>query len=189
MHQARHGPWPGQAEFDYLDDLILDRDGADHSSLAALCRIVNQQRLIASSLNIRGGHQVVSFTAVPLDELHELRTFRSHLARWDFEPFGICIKRDWLEELGARSVQYGDDQLWETLLPDDQPFFQVGQTSSKSGQQPINWTAEREWRHVGDIDLRHVPNDAALLFTPSKSDARQLADISRWPIAIVESEA
>ncbi len=187
--RQRHGPWPGQAEFDYLDDLILDRDGADHSSLAALCRIVNQQRLIASSQNIRGGHQVVSFTAVPLGRLHELRTFRSHLARWDFEPFGICIKREWLERLGVRPVRYGDDELWQSLSPDEQPFFQVAQSSTKSGQQQIDWSVECEWRHVGDVDLRQLPNDAALLFTPSDADARQLASISRWPISVVASEA
>ena len=48
-----------------------------------------------------------------------------------------------------------------------------------------DWTAEREWRHVGDVPLDEIPPDAALLFVPTETEAEQLATISRWPVVVV----
>ena len=53
-------PWPEQSEDEFLDDLILDRRGKDHSAFAALWRIVTDRRLIASSRFVRGTTGVVS---------------------------------------------------------------------------------------------------------------------------------
>jgi hypothetical protein len=182
--RRRPGPWPGEDEDQFLDDLILDRAGADHSALAALWRIVHSGRLIASGEFVRGETPVVSFTAVPLSQLQTLRTYRSHLGRWDFEPYGICIRRDWLQRCGARPVQYGDESLWETLPDADRPFFQKSDSHTASGKR-IDWTVEREWRHVGDMELEAIPAEAALLFVPSESEARQLAAVSPWPIVVL----
>ncbi len=180
--RRRRGPWPGEAEADFLDDLILDRAGADHSAWAALWRIVQTQRLMASAEMIRGGTPVVSFTAVPLGDLPRLRGFRPHLARWDFEPYGICLRRDWLESRGARSVRYGDDSLWQTLPAEEQAFFQRARSATPSGTV-LDWSKEQEWRHLGDLPLRELPAQAAFLFVPSVSEARQLALVSPWPVA------
>jgi hypothetical protein len=183
--RRREGPWPDQGDKDYLDDLILARREADHSALAALKRIVERQRLIATAATIRGGTPVVSLTAVPLAELHRLRVFRPHRGRWDFEPYGICIRRDWLQAVGARPVQYGNDELWESLPRDDRPFFQLRRTRRSDGTEPIDWAVEDEWRVVGDIDLSPLPADAALLFVSTEADALEMAAISRWPVTVV----
>lgn len=182
--RRRPGPWPGEDEEQFLDDLILDRAGADHSALAALWRIVRSGRLIASGEFVRGETPVVSWTAVPLSEIPSLRTYRSHLGRWDFEPYGICIRRAWLEDQGARPVQYGDEASWGALPRDDRPFFQKRESQTASGKR-IDWTIEREWRHVGDVELDELPADAALLFVPSEAEARQLAAASPWPIVVL----
>lgn len=182
--RRRRGPWPDESENDFLDNLILDREGADHSALATLWRIVRTSRLVATCEMVRGDTAVVSFTAVPLAEIHHLHTFRSHLGRWDFEPFGICIDRSWLEERGAKPVLYDDESGWESLAAEDRPFFQKKESKSATGQV-TDWTVEREWRHIGDVSLAEVPQDAAVLFVPSEADARQLASISRWPVVIV----
>jgi hypothetical protein len=182
--RRRDGPWPGQSEQEYLDDLILGRPGADHSALAALRRIAQQQRLIASSEGIRGAARAVSFTDVPLAELRRLHVFRPHRGRWDFEPFGICIRRHWLEQLGARPVLYGDDRLWAALPPEQRPFFQMRQARA-AGHSSMDWTVEREWRCLEDVDLRRLPSSEAFLFAPSDADARDLARVSRWPVAVV----
>jgi hypothetical protein len=181
--RRRRGPWPGEDENQFLDDLILDRAGADHSALAALWRIVRTSRLIAGSQIVRGNVPVVSFTAVPLVEIHRLHTFRRHLGRWDFAPYGICIRRDWLQSRGARAVRYGDEGDWRNLPDAERPFFQKRQ-SETTGGQVIDWTAEREWRHLGDVPLDAVPCDAALLFVPTEAEARQLATASRWPVVL-----
>src|SRR5437764_11844560 len=96
------GPWPGESFEAYADSLLNSQDSADHSSLGALRRIVKQRRLIASALTIRAGYKVVSFTAMPLSDLPSLHQYRPHRVRWDFEPYGICIRRQWLIEHGAR---------------------------------------------------------------------------------------
>jgi hypothetical protein len=182
--RRRSGPWPGENEDKFLDDLILDRAGADHSALAALWRIASSGRLIAGSEFVRGETPVVSFTAVPLSEIRTLRTYRSHLGRWDFEPYGICIRRDWLQRRGVRAVQYGDESLWDALSPTDRPFFQKQASHTASGKV-LDWTVEQEWRHIGDLKLDGIPAHAAMLFVPSEAEARQLAASSPWPVAVV----
>ncbi len=78
---------------------------------------------------------------------------------------------------------YGDSQRWNTLLSDARPFFQL----RKSGQNgAIDWSVEREWRHVGDVQLEQLPDDAAFVFVRTRADAELLSPISRWPIIVVE---
>lgn len=210
----RKGPWPGQVDTDYLDDLILDRDDADHSAIAALRRIVCQKRLIASSQMIRGGTPVVSFTAVPLACLYPMRVFRPHRGRWDFEPYGICIRRSNLEKLGARPVLYGDNQQWASLPATERPFFQYLdptrakpatqkglQTSTHharmlqtktlkhpTGRKPVDWSMEDEWRILGDLDLAQIPPDSILVFVPTVAAAQTIAAVSDWPVVVLSKE-
>lgn len=172
------GPWHGQSSDDYLDALLDDSADADHSALACLERIVNQRRLIASSQMIRGGYPMVCFTAVPLNELPAIRQFRNHRTRWDFEPYGICIRRSWLQERETRAVIYGDDAVWQELADVDRPYFQF---TSQSG---IDWTIEREWRHQGDLELRELTADDVLLFVPRHADVIRLTPWSPWPITL-----
>ncbi len=181
--RRRDGPWPEQSAAEFLNDLILERRESAHSALASLARIVNERCLRASSDGIRGGTPVVSFTAAPLDEVARMRVYRSHRGRWDFEPYGICISHDWLAECGVRSVHYGNQQLWQSLASDDRPFFQIGQ--SVTSEQVMVWTAEQEWRHVGDVDVRRLPRDAAFVFVPTQEEADRMAEISPWPVAVV----
>lgn len=183
--RQRHGAWPDETENEYLDSLLVPQTAADRSAFAALRRIVQMQRLLATPAANRGGHPVVSFTAVPVAELMPLRTFRPHRGRWDFEPYGICIRRDWLAASPCRAVRYGNDALWNSLTADERPFFQVA--TSGRGKNKIYWTLEKEWRHLGDVDLAPLPSESAFLFVPTHAEAMQLAKISRWPVAIVPS--
>jgi len=183
--RRRDGPWPEQDAAAHIDDLILARPDADHSALAALQRILSKRRIIATAESIRGSTRVVSFTAVPLAELGRLRVFRPHRGRWDFEPYGICIRRDWLEDYGARQVLYGDDQLWERLPPEDRPYFQLRSTRRPAAAGQIDWAVEDEWRIVGDVDLSRIPSDAAMVFVPSQPEAAAIAKLSPWPVTVV----
>ena len=177
--RARPGPWPDESRDDYVDSLLEDRLGADHSTLNVLQRIVSQKRLIASDRTIRGQYRVVSFTACPLGTLPALHRFRHHLRRWDFEPFGICLKRDWLLRHGARRVLYGDEAIWNGLTDADRPFFQVA-----AGRSGIDWTAEQEWRMPGDLSLTDVTANEVLLFVPDFQAAKSLAQFTDWPITL-----
>jgi len=177
------GAWPDQAEHEFLDELILGAPSRDRSCFAALSRIVQMQRLLATHESIRDSTPVVSFTGAQLDELSEMRTFRSHRGRWDFEPYGIAIDRHALIHAGAREVIYGDDPTWDAMAAEERPLFQ------RVGQAPgaIDWSVEKEWRVIGDVDLLQIEPDKAVVFVPSQDEAEQLARISRWPIVVVRS--
>jgi hypothetical protein len=183
--RAARGPWPDESLDDYLDQLILGGRESDRSALATLSRIARRQRILASAESIRGTRPVVCFTAVPLAELPRLRTFRPHRGRWDFEPYGISLRRQWLQQHGARPVRYGDASLWERLPNAERPFFQCRYAGK---DRTIDWSIEREWRHVGDLDLSRLPDDAAWLVVPTREEARLLSPWSRWPIVVMDAE-
>ena len=187
------GPWPEQSLEDYLDRLLLSRRNADHSPVGTLERILQQQRLIASERTARGGIRVVSLTASPLSHLPELRRFRPHRGRWDFEPFGLCLRRSWLEERGTRPVVYGDEARWGSLDRNDRPFFQLAHsqpsvsaevTAEEQMSARIDWTIEREWRHIGDLDLSQLPREYGLVFVPNYAAARRISAVSPWPVTL-----
>lgn len=174
------GNWPGETREEYLDTLILASDPVDRSAMATLLRIVADQRIRASSHAIRGSFAVTAFTAVPLAEFRRRRVFRNHRHRFDFEPWGIAIRRDVLSQFGARPVLYGSDEFWKELSADDRPFFQ------KATSDGITDTIEeQEWRLFGDVDLGALPLQSLCVFVDSEADARLLNAVCGWPICIV----
>ena len=180
-----HGPWPDQSEEDFVDELILNPSKADRSPVAALRRIMAQQRIIATYATIRGPGSAVCFTAVPLLDLPQLRTFRPHRGRWDFEPYGICIRRSWLAQRGSQPVRYGEQPLWDALPDEERPFFQRAASHSKRTNRTMNWQVEQEWRHLGDVDLRELPASEGLVFVGTEREAREIVAISRWPVTVL----
>ena len=177
--RACPGAWPGESFEAYADSLLEAQSHADHSPLGALRRIIAQRRLIASSRTIRGGYPVVSLTSCPLERLPSLHQFRPHRVRWDFEPYGLCLKRDWLCRHGARPVSYGDESQWETLSDQDRPFFQLA-----IGATGIDWSVEAEWRHLGNLALDELTPQDILVFVPDIAAARSIATLSDWPITL-----
>ena len=177
--RACPGPWPDQSFEDYAADLLESRPEADHSPLGALRRIVLQQKLIASGRTIRGGERVVSLTACPLGDLPSLHRFRPHRVRWDFEPFGLCLRREWLLKQGVRPVLYGDDSDWESLAAVDRPFFQRA-----IGASGIDWRVEQEWRVPGDLSLSALSAADVILFVPDFESAKSLAEVTSWPMTL-----
>ncbi|MCA9185961.1 MAG: hypothetical protein R3E01_15615 [Pirellulaceae bacterium] len=175
------GPWPDQTMEEYELELLEGECIADRSALGTLLRILSSGRLIASTRAIRGAFATVSLTAVPLPELLQLRTFRRHRGRWDFEHYGFCFSKRWLQDHGTREVDYGDDDRWSHLSDEDRPFFQRRYTTNASGRE-IDWSIEQEWRHLGDIDLNEIPANAAFLFVPSKEEIAFVRQHSRFPV-------
>ena len=185
--RACAGPWPGESVTNYVDSLLDRDDSADHSAVATLTRIIAQQKLIAGNRTIRGGYPMVCLTEVPLANLPNLRQFRTHRTRWDFEPFGFCLRKQWLLDRGARPVIYGSEELWETLSDVDRPFFQRNTTEKsevKPGRQEIDWSEEREWRHRGDLDFSELGANDGLVFVPNFHAVERLAAVSRWPVTL-----
>lgn len=181
--RARSGPWPEDSQNQFLDDLIFSRPSSNHESFAALIRILIGRQLLGDNLTVRGATKVVCFSELLPHQLVEKSTFRSHLCRWDYEPYGVCIRREVIERLGGRPAIYGDEQTWRQLSEDQKALFQ--KESSGSGNRYVNWRSEREWRVAGNIDLEQIAAEDMILFVENAQEATEIRNFSKWQVCVV----
>ncbi len=167
---------------DEIDRLLFRQNIEGAGTLTSLIRILTSGRLQASRDLIRGGEPMVCWTAQPVSRISELRTYRKHLARWDFEPFGIAARRKRLKALGIRQVRYGAASELATYDLTEQSFFQLA--ASQIGGQLVDWTREQEWRLPGDLPLASLSVDDAFVFVPDQQSAELVAPYSRWPVLL-----
>ena len=179
--RSRRGPWPDQSINQFHDDLMENPWNAQPSVLETLQRILKQQRLIATNNFRRGNTDTICFSSNEIKELLSMRKFQSHLARWDWEPYGIMIDRDWLERNGARQVSYIDRITAQQTSDEALAFCQVLSNESNS----TDWRKEQEWRIAGDVRLGQVPFSKAIVFVPTLADAKTIQPLSRWPIVVI----
>lgn len=139
----------------------------------SLKQICAQERLVASSRLTQGEQRCVSFSAVGLEELLSRRVFRSHLGRWDWEPYGLLIRRSALEEIGCRPVIYGEPNERNNMAAAEKPFFQ-------SRGKTMDWTQEQEWRLIGDLDLNKLERNDVRIFAETRDRAYHLARSHPW---------
>ena len=161
---SANGKWPGETAAAYYRDLARPGNANPRSALATLARILSEQQIRATSVHIRGGYRVISFTALPPGEAINLMRWRKRFVRWNFEPYGIAIRADAARASGVRPVMYGVPDDYARLDVSDQPFFQ------NRGVRGGDWTPEHEWRHLGDLDLSRIPADALKVIVRSSDD-------------------
>ncbi len=175
--RAVHHHWPDQNQLSQWDQALLGGRGM-RGALATLCRILSQQTILSSGRLIRGGRPMCCFTAVPLAEFPGRRVYRRHLARWDFESFGIAIRAAALRRCGARPVRYVSGQVCR-IAPSVEQAWTV--TRDSAGR----WSQEQEWRLAGDLDLRRLAGDEAMVFVRDAKSAEIARQFSRWPVTIL----
>lgn len=174
----RYG-WCDESEEQYIDRLLRGESRSAPTAVDALLRILVERRIRGTSRWVRGGTRVVSLTEVSLVELRERRVYRRHLRRFDFEPYGLCMRREILTRLGARPVMYGDRASGRTLNDQDRPFFQL---ALSRGARPVDWTCEREWRVPQEIDLTRFAADDLVVFVRTADEIDQVAAQCFWPV-------
>ena len=178
------GPLPEESMEHYMDRVWSRGSVPECNAFATLLQILEQQRVAGNARMTRSESRCVSFSAVPLAELLSRRQFRSHLGRWDWEPYGVLVRRDALKSLGARPVIYGDEADFKQLNDDDRDFFQPRYT--KTARHLEDWSIEQEWRLRGDLNLRDLPTESVLIFTASQSQAEQVARHVPWSVLSIE---
>jgi hypothetical protein len=167
-----------------IDRLLFKQTLDDAGPLSGLLRILADGWLRGGTELLPGSLPMVSWTEHPLPRLRELRVYRKHLARWDFEPFGISVKRERLAELGARRVTYFDHESFQVIAPEEKAFGQ--RAGSQIGDEWVDWTCEREWRFLGDLNLSLLSPSDALIFVGDMASAQIVAPYSRWPVVLVD---
>jgi hypothetical protein len=178
--RAAAGPWPGESSEDFLDALILRTETADHSAVTTLLRILSEGFLRASADGIRGSFPVVAFTGVPLHEFRQRRVFRKHRHRFDFEPWGVAIRKSRLMDLGVRPVFYGDDEIWNSLNSEERRFFQKATAGGAT-----NNSDEFEWRVADDVDLSQLSQADVCVFVDSIEAAQLVSFHCPWNVIVV----
>jgi len=163
--------WPGETREDYLK-WLSDPKSSQRKAFATLCRILCEQRVRGAGRFIRGGTPVTCWTELPPDRVAGLRCWRKGLRRWNFTPYGIAIHRDTIEELGARAVRYDATEA--------DPFTQTPRSGT------YDWTAEREWRVLGDVDLSRVPKEKMLVLTATELESETIRRKTGWSARATE---
>jgi hypothetical protein len=167
---------PGETRWAYVRSLVESRDPGFHRGSRVLRRILAGNRIRASGRLIRGGHAVVSFTAAHPADVAALARWARHLGRWTFEPYGIGVRRELAPRLGLHPVVYGPPGLYRALPEAERYLFQVADTAG------IEWSAEREWRARGDVDLDRWAASDGIVVVPDEEEARAVGSACRFPI-------
>jgi hypothetical protein len=173
--RSSHGPYPAETRFEYYRD-ILALDTYCRSAYHTLLRIATDRTIRSTNRFIRGGHQVVSFSALEPREAIKLMRWRRRYVCYSFEPYGVAIRTDAAIAAGLRPVVYGDDNLYSQLADSDWPFFQ------SRGSEVSDWRPEAEWRHLGDIDLLSLPADGIKLITYTCREAVALQQLTEHEV-------
>jgi hypothetical protein len=179
--RGRDGPWPGQSIDRWRDELLLGRSHQIHFGPGdVLARIVRQRLLVPRPLR-SGSEPVVCLSEVPLRELLGRRTFRPHLGRWDYEPYGIGVRRNRIEQMGGMPVVYHSSTSSESN-------GKVASWRLQPSGKTYDWTAEREWRVCGPLDLGNFARDDLFVFAGDQQTVDHIQQISPWPVLLVQTE-
>jgi len=167
VHYTRScpGPWPGQTMAQYCRSLIDRDEGSGHKAFDTLQRILEEKLIRASNRLTRGPRPVVSLTECLPGELSAIVRWRPGLIRWNFEPYGIGIRKDVLVGLGARPAIYGVEEALEKLPEDKKYLFQIRKSDGKE------WTEEKEWRLPGDLLLASIRREDMVVFVLEPEEA------------------
>jgi len=136
-----------------------------------------RRRLVRGSALRRCSGPVVCLAAVGLKQFLARRTFRPHRSRWDYEPYGLAIRREAVERLGGQPVVYAES-LSAAALPTSQRwrFQAIGKT--------YDWREEQEWRIAGSLDLSQFAADELVVFVGDLAAAEIVAPLSPWPVIL-----
>lgn len=183
--RAPRGQWAGESHSDYLNEAVLSDASHSRTAFGTLQRLIDERVIRTTSGNTRGAVDVVCLSATPLLDLVAKRVFRRHRGRWDFEHYGIGVRRKSVSALGGRPVIYGDDSVWQSLPQAEQPWFQPRQ--SRPAKTSIDWTVESEWRLTSELRLDRLVADDVFVFCSTEDEAAELRSACDWRVVSVET--
>lgn len=176
--RSRSGPGPAESPFRFYSDIINSGDNYCRSAPNILKQILADRKIAASDRGIRGGYQVVGFTAVESDNIDRLFRYRPRLVNPYFEPYGIGIKKKTARKLGIRPVIYGTPDVYAHIKREDRPYFQ------NPGSYGMQWLPEQEWRAIGDFKLDDIPRDELIVIVAFQSDLALFAPMTRGTVLV-----
>jgi len=119
---------------------------------------------------------VVCFSARSPLELAANPIYRKSLARWDFKPYAIGIRRGIASQLGAKPVRYGAEEDYLKIPDDEKYLFQL------SSGKKSDWRREKEWRIPGDVNLNSIDPTEVLILVHNSAEKARIEKTSRFPV-------
>jgi hypothetical protein len=171
-----HGAWTGERKADFYRDLYKADSGYPRDGLQTLTRILREERIRGSDRLVRGSDPMVSLTEATPGKLLDIIRWRPGFIRWNFEPYGISIRREVMEAMGARPVRYDSKGEFKQLPEGDRAYFQPISPRGK------DWRVEEEWRVMGDIDLGRLDTKDAIVWVMHGSEIDGIQGVSRFRV-------
>ena len=169
-------PWQDEKKSEFYRSIDEGGAGYSHSGLNTLCKILRDMNILATDKLIRGSYEVISFTECAPWEMKKLIKYRPGLQRWTFEPYGLAINKEKLESHGIRKVIYGFDYQYRFLQGIDKAYFQ------SVDSEDDDWRAEKEWRCIGNLDLKQFQPEDVTIIVQTFEEAEKLNEWSPFPV-------
>jgi len=170
--RTHHGPWPGESKYDFYQRLANSGSEYPNNAFNTLKNMMLNKRIYASSRRIRKSIRCIGFSDLEPRSMLNCMRWLPKRVNWNFEPYGIAIKKDQADRLGIRKAIYGDDDTYEKLPRNFQPYFQ------SRGTGDVDWSEENEWRKLGDLNLGDIDEKDLALIVWDPSEATELAKIT-----------
>ncbi|MBI5498715.1 MAG: hypothetical protein HY907_00605 [Deltaproteobacteria bacterium] len=174
---------PGESRWEFARSLATSRDPLFHRGLRVLERILDERVIRASGRLIRGGRPVVSFTAAAPADVAALARWARHLGRWTFEPYGVGLRLEAAERRGLRPVIYGPPAGYAAIAPPERWRYQADAAGG------ADWTAEREWRAGGDVELGSWGTGEGIVVVSDQEEALRLRGRSPFRVQVLGDAA
>ncbi|MCX6830425.1 MAG: hypothetical protein NT002_14255 [candidate division Zixibacteria bacterium] len=168
--KSSHTPWPGERWCDYYEAIVQAIDTYPRSGLDTLCRILEERKIRASFRHHRKGFPAVAFSALKPSEAAGLMQWRARFQEMTFEPYGIAVEKKLAAETGIKKVFYGHPDMYRYLEEEHKPYFQ------SIGIRGF-WMPEKEYRHIGEFDLRKIPNDKLMVIVWREEEKEKISDL------------
>jgi|GEM_PF-2549025 len=173
---------------DLSNYLIHFTKGKDHSDIEGafnnLKSILTSQIIMSSAESLRGTDACVCFTEAPIDCIKESGRIVCYNEEEKYSNFGIMVSKIDIYNRGGRPAVYTDPDHFD-LLPENMKFRFVRFEPLKelrTGDGVIDFTWEREWRMLGDLDLRTLNHKIIVPSNEMGNELKRMAELESFQI-------
>ncbi|WP_156649730.1 hypothetical protein [Methylobacterium sp. Leaf89] len=142
---------------DLSSKLIHLTKGEPEAALHNLLDILRDQALKGGTGYIMGAHQCVCLSEAPISKIGHL--IANGFPRFKYRPYGVMFDKKWVYEQGGLPVIYQPAREYD-VLPEEKKHLHV--TYDLSGDAPVDFTWEREWRLKTD-KMTFNPEDVTVI--------------------------
>lgn len=156
---------------DFSQGLVhLTKERGSTGAFDVLKQILSSGELKGSGHSgyVKGQQKAVCLSEIPLSSVHHFAGKPGQQdARYRF--YGIALSKEAVFKAGGRPVIYLPDKEAD-WIPEEQKWRHV-----RFEHPNVDWTHEREWRVLGDLDLGQFPGIYVLVWTAT--EARQILEL------------